>query len=66
MQNFNWIEIAKEAQRKKLKPGNINYIRHEMLSEKTERIGTAVLNAACKVYKNLGPELLEKVYEVWT
>lgn len=35
-----------------------------MLSEETERIGTAVVNAAYMVHKKLGPGLLEKVYEV--
>lgn len=33
------------------------------LSEKEERIGTAIVNAAYKIHKTLGPGLLEKVYE---
>ena len=34
------------------------------LSEKEERIGKAIVEAAYTVHKNLGPGLLEKVYEV--
>ena len=33
-------------------------------SEKEESIGKAIVNAAFKVHKSLGPGLLEKVYEV--
>jgi GxxExxY protein len=36
----------------------------EPVSEKVQRIGTAVVSAAFAVHKNLGPGLLEKVYEV--
>jgi len=35
-----------------------------MLSEETEKIGSAIVNAAYKVHKELGPGLLEKVYEI--
>ena len=35
-----------------------------IIPEKTELIGKKVVNAAYKVHKNLGPGLLEKVYEV--
>jgi len=37
---------------------------NESLAELQERIGKAVVNAAFKVHKALGPGLLEKVYEV--
>jgi len=36
----------------------------EELSEEEERIGKAVVNASYIVHKELGPGLLEKVYEV--
>lgn len=35
-----------------------------MLSEKTEEIGKIIVNSAFKVHKQLGPGLLERVYEV--
>lgn len=35
-----------------------------MLSERTEEIGKIIVNAAFKVHKQLGPGLLERVYEV--
>ena len=35
-----------------------------MLSQKTEQIAKIVVNAAFKVHKELGPGLLERVYEV--
>ena len=35
-----------------------------ILSEKEEAIGKAIVNAAYKVHKKLGPGLLEKVYEI--
>ena len=34
------------------------------LSEEEERIGKAIVDAAYKVHKSLGPGLLEKIYEV--
>lgn len=34
------------------------------MEEKLERIGKAIVNAAFMVHKELGPGLLEKVYEV--
>ena len=34
------------------------------LSEQEEEIGKAIVNAAFKIHKALGPGLLEKVYEV--
>lgn len=34
------------------------------LSEKEERIGKIIVNSAFKVHKELGPGLLEKVYEI--
>ncbi|MBO9582615.1 MAG: GxxExxY protein [Flavobacterium sp.] len=35
-----------------------------MLSKRTEEIGKIIVNAAFKVHKQLGPGLLERVYEV--
>lgn len=35
-----------------------------MLSERTEEIGKIVVNSAFKVHKQLGPGLLERIYEV--
>lgn len=35
-----------------------------MLSERTEEVGKMIVNAAFKVHKQLGPGLLERVYEV--
>ena len=34
------------------------------LTDHKERIGTAIVNAAYKIHTDLGPGLLEKVYEV--
>ena len=37
---------------------------HQPLTAEEERIGKAIVEAAYKVHKELGPGLLEKVYEV--
>jgi GxxExxY protein len=34
------------------------------LSDEEERIGKIIVNAAFKVHKELGPGLLEKIYEI--
>ncbi len=39
-------------------------VRRIELSEEIEAIGKVVVNAAFKVHKELGPGLLEKVYEI--
>ena len=39
-------------------------MKHLPLTENEEQIGKAVVNTAFKVHKELGPGLLEKVYEV--
>jgi GxxExxY protein len=36
-----------------------------MLTPEIEYIGKTVVNSAFKVHKELGPGLLEKVYEIW-
>jgi GxxExxY protein len=36
-----------------------------MLSERTEEIGKIIVNSAYKVHKELGPGLLERMYEVY-
>ena len=36
----------------------------ELLSEREENIATQIVDAAYTVHKNLGPGLLEKIYEV--
>ena len=38
--------------------------KFEPISEEEESIGKVIVNAAYKVHKELGPGLLEKVYEV--
>ena len=38
--------------------------RFEQLTPEEERIGKAIVNAAYKIHKSLGPGLLERVYEV--
>ncbi len=37
---------------------------YDKISEEEERVGKAIVNAAYYVHKQLGPGLLEKVYEV--
>ncbi|WP_254714327.1 GxxExxY protein [Sinomicrobium kalidii] len=37
---------------------------YKPLSHQEESIGKAIVNAAFKIHKALGPGLLEKVYEV--
>ena len=39
-------------------------MKFKELSKMEEEIGGAIVNAAFKVHKELGPDLLEKVYEV--
>ncbi len=39
-------------------------MNYDALTEKEEAIGKAIVNAAFQVHKELGPGLLEKVYEV--
>lgn len=39
-------------------------MNYEVLSAREEQIGTAIVNAAFRIHKELGPGLLEKVYEV--
>lgn len=40
------------------------YMKYEKLYEQEESIGKSIVNAAFKVHSELGPGLLEKVYEV--
>ncbi|MCF7804192.1 MAG: GxxExxY protein [Candidatus Marinimicrobia bacterium] len=39
-------------------------MNYKDLSQQEEQIGTAIVNAAYTIHKELGPGLLEKVYEV--
>ncbi len=39
-------------------------MKYRELSQQEEQVGKAVVNAAYKIHKALGPGLLEKVYEV--
>jgi GxxExxY protein len=39
-------------------------MQYTELSQQQEEIGKAIVNAAYKIHKELGPGLLEKVYEV--
>ena len=39
-------------------------MNYEVLSAREEQIGTAIVSAAFRIHKELGPGLLEKVYEV--
>jgi len=38
--------------------------KYELLSDEEEYIGKLIVNAAFKVHKELGPGLLEKIYEI--
>ena len=38
-------------------------MKHEPISEELERIGTEIVDSAFRVHKELGPGLLEAVYE---
>ncbi len=43
----------------------MNYFKsHEPIPEHLNAIGTKIVDAAYTVHKNLGPGLLEKIYEV--
>ncbi len=37
---------------------------YKPLSEEEEKVGKLIVNAAFRVHKELGPGLLEKVYEI--
>jgi GxxExxY protein len=39
-------------------------VYYKALSEREEQVGKLIVNAAFEVHKNLGPELLEKIYEI--
>ena len=39
-------------------------MKFEALTDEEERIGKTIVNAAFKIHKELGPGLLEKIYEV--
>jgi len=39
-------------------------MENKAISQQEEEIGKAIVNAAFKIHKELGPGLLEKVYEV--
>jgi GxxExxY protein len=39
-------------------------VAKKMIDERTEEIAKIIVNSAFKVHKNLGPGLLERVYEV--
>jgi GxxExxY protein len=39
-------------------------MEHKLLSEREESIAKEIVDAAFRVHKNLGPGLLEKIYEV--
>ncbi|MDI6731812.1 MAG: GxxExxY protein [Candidatus Margulisbacteria bacterium] len=42
----------------------LNRANYQILSEEEERIGKAVVHTAYNIHKNLGPGLLESVYEL--
>lgn len=52
--------MAKKAPLRQKKCLNIK----DMLSERTEEIAKIIVNSAFKVHKELGPGLLERIYEV--
>jgi len=52
--------VAKKAPLRQKKCLNIK----DMLSERTEEIAKIIVNSAFKVHKELGPGLLERIYEV--
>jgi GxxExxY protein len=39
-------------------------MEHKALTDWEEQLGKSVVNAAFKVHKELGPGLLEKIYEI--
>lgn len=39
-------------------------MNYQSLSEEEENIGKAIVSAAFRVHKELGPGLLEKIYEI--
>lgn len=47
-----------------LQYSNINRKHHEPIPQELEAIGKLIVDAAYTVHKNLGPGLLEKVYEI--
>lgn len=48
----------------RLKDTKLHEAKYTPISDSTERIGKLIVDAAYQVHKNLGPGLLEKVYEI--